>query len=149
MTRIDEAFVHEMPEELVGLDFAQADLVAYACDLGVGVYLVPSALTLVDSPEHGIALVVGKLCRHYVPLPLVPFPTVRLPDRIATRPARDAALARLRLLAGLAAHTSNHTSRRRAIYPELEEEPVKAVDQRSSTVSHLVLSRVVPDIPDF
>jgi len=29
-TRIDEAFVHEMPEELVGLIFAQADLVAYA-----------------------------------------------------------------------------------------------------------------------
>jgi hypothetical protein len=29
-TRIDEAFVHEMPEELVGLVFAQADLVAYA-----------------------------------------------------------------------------------------------------------------------
>ena len=30
-TRIDEAFVHEMPEQLVGLVFAQADLVAYAC----------------------------------------------------------------------------------------------------------------------
>jgi len=29
-TRIEEAFVHEMPEELVGLVFAQADLVAYA-----------------------------------------------------------------------------------------------------------------------
>jgi hypothetical protein len=40
-TRINEAFVHEMPEQLVGLVFAQADLVAYACDLGVGVYLAP------------------------------------------------------------------------------------------------------------
>src|SRR5918998_441266 len=77
-----------MPEELVGLVFAQADLVAYACDLGVGIYLVPSALTLVDSPEHAFTLVVGKLCRHYPPLPLVPPPTVRLPDRTATRPRR-------------------------------------------------------------
>src|SRR5919112_3109225 len=64
-TRLDEAFVHEMPEELVGLIFAQADALTYACDLGVGVYLVPSALALLDSPEHGFALVVGKLCRHY------------------------------------------------------------------------------------
>src|SRR5215216_4415750 len=40
-TRIEEAFVHEMPEELVGLVFAQADTLAYACDLGVGIYLVP------------------------------------------------------------------------------------------------------------
>ena len=87
-TRIDEAFVHEMPEQLVGLVFAQADLVAYECDLGVGVYLVPSALALVDSPEHRLALVVGKLCRHYAPLPLVPLPTVRLPDRTATCPRR-------------------------------------------------------------
>ena len=66
-TRIDEAFVHEMPEQLVGLIFAQADLVAYACDLGVGVYLAPSALALVDSSEHRSALVVGKLCWHYAP----------------------------------------------------------------------------------
>ena len=29
-TRIEEAFVHEMPEELVGLVFAQADVLAYA-----------------------------------------------------------------------------------------------------------------------
>jgi hypothetical protein len=58
----------------------------YACDLGVWVYLVPSALTLVDSPEHRSALVIGKLCRHYAPLPLVPLPTLRLPDRTATRP---------------------------------------------------------------
>ena len=29
-TRIEEAFVHEMPEELVGSVFAQADLLAYA-----------------------------------------------------------------------------------------------------------------------
>jgi hypothetical protein len=84
-TRFDEAFIHEMPEDLVGLVFAQAELVAYACDLGVGIYLVPSALTLVDSPEHLSALVVGKLCRHYAPLPLVP-PIVRLPDRTATCP---------------------------------------------------------------
>jgi hypothetical protein len=88
-TRLDEAFVHEMPEQLVGLVFAQADLVAYACDLGVGVYLVPSALALVDSREHRSALVVGKLCRHYAPLPLVPLPIVRLPDREATRSYRD------------------------------------------------------------
>jgi hypothetical protein len=85
-TRIEEAFVHEMPEQLVGLVFAQADLVAYACDLGVGVHLIPSALTLVDSPEHGFALVVGKLCRHYAPLPIVPLLTVRLPDRTAISP---------------------------------------------------------------
>jgi hypothetical protein len=57
-TRIDEAFIYEMPEELVGLVFAQANALAYACDLGVGVYLVPSALALLDSPEHGFALVV-------------------------------------------------------------------------------------------
>jgi hypothetical protein len=87
-TRLEEAFVHEMPEELVGLVFAQADLVAYVCDLGVGVYLVPSTLALVDSPEHGFVLVVGKLCWHYAPLPLVPLPTVRLPDRTATCPRR-------------------------------------------------------------
>jgi hypothetical protein len=62
-TRFDEAFIHEMPEQLVGLVFAQADLVAYACDLGVGVYLVPSALTLVDSPEHGFALIVSRVMR--------------------------------------------------------------------------------------
>jgi hypothetical protein len=31
-TRIDEALVHEMAEELVGSVFAQADLVAYACE---------------------------------------------------------------------------------------------------------------------
>src|SRR5918995_4813752 len=43
-TRIEEAFFHEMPEELVGLVFAQADLFAYTCDLGVGIYLLPSAL---------------------------------------------------------------------------------------------------------
>jgi hypothetical protein len=77
-----------MPEQLVGLIFAQADLVAYSCDLGVGVYLVPSALALVDSREHLSALVVGKLCRHYAPLPLVPPPIVRLPDRTATCPRR-------------------------------------------------------------
>jgi hypothetical protein len=64
-TRIDEAFVHEMPEQLVGLIFAQAGALAYACDLGVGVYLAPSALALVDSSEHRSALVVGKLCWHY------------------------------------------------------------------------------------
>jgi hypothetical protein len=40
----------------------------------------------VDSPEHLSALVVGKLCRHYAPLPLVPPPIVRLPDRTATCP---------------------------------------------------------------
>jgi hypothetical protein len=67
MTRIDEAFVHEIPEQLVGLIFAQADALAYACDLGVGIYFLPSALTLVDSREHGFSLVVGKLYRHYAP----------------------------------------------------------------------------------
>jgi hypothetical protein len=41
-----------------------------------------------DSPEHRFALVVGKLCRHYAPLPLVPLPTLSLPDRTATRPRR-------------------------------------------------------------
>jgi hypothetical protein len=40
----------------------------------------------VDSREHLSALVVGKLCRHYAPLPLVPPPIVRLPDRTATCP---------------------------------------------------------------
>src|SRR5215203_2379323 len=29
--RLEEAFVHEMPEQFVGLIFAQADLVAYSC----------------------------------------------------------------------------------------------------------------------
>jgi hypothetical protein len=89
-TRFDEAFVDEMPEQLVGLVFAQADLVAYAYDLGVGVYLVPSALALVDSREHLSALLVGKLCRHYASLPLVPLPIVRLPDRTAICPPRTA-----------------------------------------------------------
>jgi hypothetical protein len=84
-TRIDEAFVYETPEQLVGLVFAQANHVAYACDLSVGVYLVPSALALVDSPEHRFALVVAKICRHYAPLPLVSLSTVRLPER-ATNP---------------------------------------------------------------
>src|SRR5215208_2952407 len=51
-TRFDEAFVHKMPEELVGLVFAQADTLAYVCDLGVGIYLVPSSLAHLDSPEH-------------------------------------------------------------------------------------------------
>src|SRR5215212_4565237 len=67
-TRIDEAFLHEMPEQLVGLVVVQAATLAYACDLGVGVYLVPSALALVDSPEHGFALIVSKARRlHTVP----------------------------------------------------------------------------------
>jgi hypothetical protein len=44
----------------------------------------------VDSLEHRFALGVGKLCGHYAPLPLVPLPTLRLPDRTAT-------CARLRL----------------------------------------------------
>jgi hypothetical protein len=79
-TRIEEAFVHELPEEFVGSVFAQADLVAYERDLGVWVYLVSPALALLDSREHLSALVVGKLCRHYAPLPLVPPPIVRLPD---------------------------------------------------------------------
>ena len=30
-TRIEEALVHELPEQLVGLVFAQADALAYAC----------------------------------------------------------------------------------------------------------------------
>ena len=29
-TRIDEAFVHELPEQIIGLVFAQADALAYA-----------------------------------------------------------------------------------------------------------------------
>jgi hypothetical protein len=62
-TRIEEAFVHEMPEQLVGLVFTQADLVAYASDFGVWVYLVPSAPTLVDSPEQGFSLIVSRLTR--------------------------------------------------------------------------------------
>ena len=48
--------------------------------------IVTSALALVDSLEHRFGLVVGKLCRHYAPLPLVPPPTARLPDRTATCP---------------------------------------------------------------
>jgi hypothetical protein len=31
-TRIEEAFAHEMPEQLVGLVFAQADALAYAVE---------------------------------------------------------------------------------------------------------------------
>ena len=87
MTRLDEAFVHEMPEELVGLDFAQADALAYTCDLGVVIYLVPSTLAFVDSLEHRFALMVGKLFWHYAPLPLVLPPIMRLPDRTAIRSA--------------------------------------------------------------
>jgi hypothetical protein len=52
-----------MPEELVGLIFAQADALTYSCDLGVGVYLVPSALALVDSLEHRFALIVSRVTR--------------------------------------------------------------------------------------
>jgi hypothetical protein len=85
-TRVEEAFVHEMPEQFVGSVFAQADALSCSCDLGVGVYLVPSALALVDSREHLSVLVVGKLCRYYAPLPPVPPPIVRLPDRTATCP---------------------------------------------------------------
>jgi hypothetical protein len=109
-TRIEEAFVHEMPEELVGLVFAQADLAAYACDLGVGVYLVPSTLALLDSPEHGIALVVGKLCRHYAPLPLDPLPIVRLPDRTVTCPLRIAS-SQATLLCGREEASANFACR--------------------------------------
>src|SRR5215212_10068194 len=69
-----------MPKELVGLVFVQANVLAYACNLGVGVYLVPSALALADRPEHRFALVVGKLCRHSAA------------HREATRPHRDLSL---------------------------------------------------------
>jgi hypothetical protein len=62
-TRIDEAFAHESPEQLIGLVFAQADLVAYACDLGVGIYFGLSDLALVDSSEHGFALIVSRVTR--------------------------------------------------------------------------------------
>jgi hypothetical protein len=75
MTRIDEAFVHEKPEQLVGLVLAQADVLAYACNLGVGIYLVPSALALVDSPEHGFALIVSRVTW----LHTVPFGSFRCP----------------------------------------------------------------------
>jgi hypothetical protein len=67
-TRIEEAFVHELPEKLVGLVFAQADALAYACDLSVGVYLIPAAFALVDGPEHGFSLIVSEVTRlHAVP----------------------------------------------------------------------------------
>jgi hypothetical protein len=66
--RIDGAFVHETSGQLVGLVFALACALAYACDLGIGVYLVPSTFALVDSPEHRFPLAVGKpLLRHAVP----------------------------------------------------------------------------------
>jgi hypothetical protein len=46
-------------------------------------------------------------------------------------------------------HTSDHTSKPRAIYPEQEEEAVGDVYQRLPVTSHLDWGRVVPDIPDF
>jgi hypothetical protein len=42
-------------------------------------------------------------------------------------------------------HTSDHTSKPRAIYPEQEEEAVGDVYQRLPVTSHLVWGRVVPD----
>src|SRR5215217_1331045 len=110
-TRIDEAFVHETPEQLVGLVFAQADALTYECDIGVGVYLVPSTLALVDSLEHRSALVIGKFCRHYAPLPLVPPPIVRLPDRTATRPRRRLSARQLDDGLGLHLFPTDHSTK--------------------------------------
>ena len=63
-------------------------LVAYACDLGVGVYLVPSTLTLVYSPEHRFELVVGKpLVRHVYSFAL-PTLLCRVGDQSNTQPLR-------------------------------------------------------------
>jgi hypothetical protein len=60
--------VHELPEQRVGSVFAQADALAYARDLGVGVHPVSSTSALVNSTEHCFTLLVGKLLRrHYNP----------------------------------------------------------------------------------
>jgi hypothetical protein len=84
-TRIDVTLVHELAEKLVGFVFVQADLGAYARDLGVGVHLVPSALALVYRTEHAFALLVGKLPRYHAPLPLFLPSAVRLPNLTAIR----------------------------------------------------------------
>jgi hypothetical protein len=68
-TWVDVVLVHELPEQLVGSVFAQADAFAYACNLGIGVHTVPSALALVDSLEHCFALIISKVS----PLHTVPF----------------------------------------------------------------------------
>ena len=85
---IDVTLVNELPEQLVGCVRRQADLVTHARHLGVGVHPVPCAPALVYRPEHRSALLVGKLCWHHAPFPLIPLPTVRLPERTATRPCR-------------------------------------------------------------
>jgi hypothetical protein len=54
-----------------------------------------------------------------------------------------------RLLAGLVCHTSNHTSRKEGAPSGSPEMAVGDVPQGTSTASHLVWDRVVPDIPDF
>jgi hypothetical protein len=77
--------IRAMGEKPVGFVFVQADLGAHARDLGVGVYLVPSALALVYRPEHAFALLVGKLPRHHAPLPLFLPSAVRLPNLTAIR----------------------------------------------------------------
>ena len=74
-------------QQTLGLHPARGGRVEVSSDLQEavdGIYLVLSALALVDSSEHRSPLVVGKLCRHYAPLALVPPSTVRLPDRTAT-----------------------------------------------------------------
>jgi hypothetical protein len=63
--------------------------------------------------------------------------------------AETGRLPRLRLLAGLAVHTREHTSRGEG---DLSGSPAKALGdvlQRFSTISLLVWGRVVPDIPAF
>ena len=52
--RINIAFVYEPLEQLVGLILAQADVAAYAGDLGIGIHPVPSTCALMR-PYHRTA----------------------------------------------------------------------------------------------
>jgi len=74
-----------MPEQLVGLAFAQADALAHACDLGFRVYLVPSAFAPVDGPEHRFAPIVSRVTWLHATLL-----RTHAVDREATRPHHDA-----------------------------------------------------------
>jgi hypothetical protein len=52
--RINIAFVYEPLEQLVGLILTQADVAAYAGDLGIGIHPVPSTCALMH-PYHRFA----------------------------------------------------------------------------------------------
>jgi hypothetical protein len=69
---INAAFVHEAFEQFIRLVFAEADVIAYALDLGVGVQFVPPAFTIMHGQEHPFTLLGGKLLRHHTALSACP-----------------------------------------------------------------------------